>query len=36
MRAGTANKFIVQVRYMYNVAKKQGIPGARSSIRLRG
>lgn len=25
---GTANKFIVQIRYMYNVAKKQGIPGA--------
>lgn len=25
---GTANKFIVQLRYMYNVAKKQGIPGA--------
>ena len=25
---GTANKFIVQVRYMYNVAKKQGVPGA--------
>lgn len=26
--AGTANKFIVQIRYMYNVAKKRGIPGA--------
>ena len=26
--AGTANKFIVQLRYMYNVAKKHGIPGA--------
>lgn len=25
---GTANKFIVQLRYMYNVAKKQGIPGS--------
>lgn len=26
--AGTANKFIVQIRYMYNVAKKAKIPGA--------
>lgn len=26
--AGTANKFIVQIRYMYNVAKKRGIPGS--------
>lgn len=26
--AGTANKFIVQLRYMYNVAKKAKIPGA--------
>lgn len=26
--AGTANKFVVQIRYMYNVAKKRGIPGA--------
>jgi len=26
--AGTANKFIVQLRYMYNVAKKARIPGA--------
>lgn len=25
---GTANKFVVQLRYMYNVAKKLGIPGA--------
>jgi len=25
---GTANKWIVQIRYMYNVAKKLGIPGA--------
>lgn len=25
---GTANKFIVQIRYMYNVAKKQGVPGS--------
>lgn len=25
---GTANKFIVQIRYVYNVAKKQGIPGS--------
>lgn len=25
---GTANKFIVQVRYMYNVAKNRGIPGS--------
>jgi integrase len=25
---GTANRFVVQVRYMYNVAKKRGIPGA--------
>lgn len=26
--AGTANKFVVQVRYMYNIAKKRGIPGS--------
>ncbi len=26
--AGTANKFIVQIRYMYNVAKKRGVPGS--------
>jgi integrase len=25
---GTANKWIVQIRYMYNVAKKQAIPGS--------
>src|SRR5574343_66796 len=25
---GTANKFVVQIRYMYNVAKKRGIPGS--------
>lgn len=25
---GTANKFVVQIRYMYNVAKKRGIAGA--------
>ncbi len=25
---GTANKWIVQIRYMYNVAKKLGIPGS--------
>lgn len=25
---GTANKFIVQIRYMYNVAKKRGVPGS--------
>lgn len=29
--AGTANKWIVQLRYMYNVAKKQGIPGAENN-----
>jgi integrase len=26
--AGTSNKFIVQLRYMYNVAKKFNVPGA--------
>ena len=25
---GSANKFIVQIRYMYNVAKKRGVPGS--------
>ncbi len=28
---GTANKWVVQIRYMYNVAKKLGIPGAESN-----
>ena len=28
---GTANKFIVQIRYMYNVAKRRGIQGAETN-----
>lgn len=28
---GTANKFVVQIRYMYNIAKQRGVPGADSN-----